>query len=383
MIVLEEVMVANGIAILMMWFLLVCRRRNRERNHTEDRAYDGMVIVNMFGALLETISFLIDGRVFAGARGISYILNSLCYAGTVTVGFLWCLYVDIRIYRNYKRTFRKVKLIMIPWLVEIVAIICNLSGNGILFRVSENNIYQRGNGAILGYITIMIYFAYSIYLVYSSKKQGINLSFFPVYYFVGPCIVGVLVQLCFYGVTTSWISVAVALTFVQMQTYAENLYMDELSGLYNRRYLNGVLAENKHMGRKHLYGIMMDINDFKDINDNFGHSVGDRAICKMGDILFKSIPDGGIAIRYAGDEFVVLLPNADEKCVSSTMNEINNNLLNFSESKAEVYTLSVSMGYTRFEAYDNAETFLTHMDEKMYEEKRKYHLKKQRLHLSE
>lgn len=72
------------------------------------------------------------------------------------------------------------------------------------------------------------------------------------------------------GITTSWVLVAVALTFVQMQSYAKNLYMDELSGLYNRRYLNLVFAEIENTNRRPLHGIMMDINDFKCINDNWG-----------------------------------------------------------------------------------------------------------------
>ena len=202
------------------------------------------------------------------------------------------------------------------------------------------------------------------------------MNFFPVIYFVGPCFAGVLIQFLFYGITSSWVLVAIALIFVQMQTYAENLYMDELSGLYNRRYLNAVLSERKFTKCKSLYGIMMDVNAFKYINDNFGHSMGDKAICTLGNILSRSIPDGGMAIRYAGDEFIVLLSGVDTESVLVTMDEINHNLSQFNESKIEPFTLSVSMGYTEFGEGDDTEAFLMHMDEKMYEEKRKYHLLK-------
>ena len=377
MIVIEEILAANGITILMMWFLLICRRKNRENLHMEDKIYDGMALVNLLGALFETIAFLVDGNKFIGGVEINYVANSVCFVGTVSIGFLWCLYVDLRIYRNYKRTAKKTGIIMIPWLVEVVAVVCNLFGIGILFKISENNIYQRSNGAIIGYVSLMIYFVYSVYLVYHSKRQGINLSFFPVMYFVGPCLAGVLIQFFFYGITSSWVSVAIALSFVQMQSYAENLYMDELSGLYNRRYFNAVLAEKENMNRRSLHGIMMDINDFKSINDNLGHSVGDHAICTMGNILFKSIPDAGMAIRYAGDEFIVLLLGVDEECMISTMKEINDNLAEFNESGIEPFRLSVSMGCAEFGENDDAESFLTSMDDRMYEEKRKYHLIKQ------
>ena len=367
---------ANGLTVLMMWFLLLCRRKNRESLHVGDKIYDGMAIVNLLGALSETIAFLVDGKQFIGSRQINYVSNSICFIGTVSIGLLWCLYVELRIYRNYKRIFKKARLVMFPWVVEVIMVLCNLLGTGIMFKISEGNIYQRAAGAIVGYISLIIYFAYSIYLVHQSKKQGINLNFFPVIYFVGPCFAGVLIQFLFYGITSSWVLVSVALIFVQMQSYAENLYMDELSGLYNRRYLNAVLTERKITIGKSLHGIMMDVNDFKYINDNFGHSMGDKAICTLGNILLRSIPDGGMAIRYAGDEFIVLLSGVDTGSVLATMDEINHNLSQFNESKIEPFTLSVSMGYAEFGAGDDTEAFLMHMDEKMYEEKRKYHLLK-------
>ena len=376
MIILEEILMANGLTVLMMWFLLLCRRKNRESLHVGDKIYDGMAIVNLLGALSETIAFLVDGKQFIGSRQINYVSNSICFIGTVSIGLLWCLYVELRIYRNYKRIFKKAKPVMFPWVVEVIMVLCNLFGTGIMFKISEENIYQRAAGALIGYISLIIYFAYSIYLVHQSKKQGINLNFFPVIYFVGPCFAGVLIQFLFYGITSSWVLVAVALIFVQMQSYAENLYIDELSGLYNRRYLNAVLSERKITSRKSLHGIMMDVNDFKYINDNFGHSMGDKAICTLGNILFRSIPDGGMVIRYAGDEFIVLLSGVDTESVLVTMDEINHNLSQFNESKIEPFTLSVSMGYAEFGEGDDTEAFLMHMDEKMYEEKRKYHLLK-------
>ena len=375
-IVIEEILMANGLTVLMMCYLLSCRRKNRESLHTEDKVYDGIAKVNILGAVAETISFLVDGKSFIGCRQLNYISNSLCFIGTVSMGLLWCLYVNLRIYRNFKKISEKMAVVMIPWMIEVIMVLGNLIKPGIMFKVSADNVYQRTGGALAGYITLVIYLAYSLYMVYHSRKQGVNLSYFPVFYFVCICFAGVLIQLVFYGVTSSWLITAVTLIFTQMQSYAENIYMDELSGLYNRRYLKAVLAKRKNTDANSLYGIMMDVNDFKYINDSFGHSMGDKAISTMGNILFKSIPDAGIAIRYAGDEFIVLLSGVDTERVLATMEEINHNLSRFNESGIEPFHLSVSMGYTEFGTEDDAETFLMHMDEKMYEEKRKYHMRK-------
>lgn len=373
MIDLKEILIANGIAMLMMWFLLICRRKNRENIRIKDKIYDGMAFINLMGAFFETITFLVDGKVFMGSYLINCISNSLCFIGTVSIGFLWCIYVDLRVFRNTKKTSYKMKFLIIPWLVEIMTVLLNCIHSGILFKISQQNVYQRSNGALLGYATLIFYFAYSVYVVYNSRKQGIQLNYFPILFFVGPCLGGVLIQLFIYGITSSWISVALALTFVQMQAYAENSYVDELSGLYNRRYLNRLLAKKETMDKTSIYGIMMDINDFKSINDHFGHSVGDHAICVMGNLLCQSVPDNGVVIRYAGDEFIVLLLDVDHECALLAMDTIRENLLNFNKSGEEPFSLSAAMGYTKFEYTDNAETFLMHMDKKMYEEKRKYH----------
>lgn len=237
---------ANGLTVLMMCYLLSCRRKNRESLHTEDKVYDGIAKVNILGAVAETISFLVDGKSFIGCRQLNYIFNSLCFIGTVSMGLLWCLYVNLRIYRNYKKISEKMAVMMIPWMIEVVMVLGNLIRPGIMFKVSADNVYQRTGGALAGYITLIIYLAYSLYMVYHSRKQGVSLSYFPVFYFVCICFAGVLIQLVFYGVTSSWLLTAVTLIFTQMQLYAENIYMDELSGLYNRRYLKAVLAKKKY-----------------------------------------------------------------------------------------------------------------------------------------
>ena len=215
-IVIEEILMANGLAVLMMGYLLLCRRKNRESLHTEDKIYDGIALVNILGALSETVASLIDGKSFTGSRQINYAANSLNFIGMISMSLLWCLYVELRIYRNYKRILSKIAFFVFPWLVEVIMILCNLFRPGIVFRISGANVYQREGGSLACYIPGIIYIGYSIYLVYHSRKQGINLSYFPVVYFISIGFAGVILQLFFYGITTSWMLAAVTLVFVQM-----------------------------------------------------------------------------------------------------------------------------------------------------------------------
>lgn len=374
--VIEEILVVNVIVVLLMVFLLKYRSKNGKNIHQDDRIYNLMAVITLLGAVVETAAFLVDGKDITGGYIVNYAANSLSFLGTVSIGFLWCIYVDLHVYKNYNKTLRKIKILMLPWTIEIMAIIYNLFGTSFLFGVSDENLYYRGAYVALGYITLLIYFACSIIIVATTGGQALHLSFFPIQYFIAPCLAGVIAQFIWYGITTSWISVAIAMIFVQMQADTENMMTDTLSGVYNRKFLNRILADRKIKSIDSLYGIMIDINDLKTINDKFGHSRGDKAISTVGDIISNSVPDGGIPVRYAGDEFIVLLSGVSQQIADDTLIDIQKNIESFNRLEKVPFVLSASIGMTKLREDDNADTFLTRMDEKMYEEKRKYYREK-------
>lgn len=94
----------------------------------------------------------------------------------------------------------------------------------------------------------------------------------------------------------------------------ERLNSDALTGVSNRRHMNERLVEEVnrcHNRRRILSIVMVDIDDFKQYNDTFGHVAGDRVLTKLGEILRGSLRNYDHAFRYGGEEFVVMLPDAD------------------------------------------------------------------------
>ena len=371
---LPEILIVNGIGIFLMVFLRLTRIENTEKRFIGDQIFDTMIWITVFGCLAEIITFLIDGKMFFGCRALAYILNSFCFIGTCGVGFLWCLFVDFRIYNNARRLKEKAKILVIPFIVDVLLNVINFTGVGVIFRITEDNVYERGNLVLITYLILFMYFIYSIFLVDRSKKIGLHIRFFPVYYFVIPCIIGTVIQGLVYGITVGWTSVAIAFIFVSIQTESLNAMVDPLSGLYNRRYMDCILSQIKQDMKHCIYGIMIDVNDFKKINDEYGHSQGDDAIRKIGTILNNSVPENGLAIRYAGDEFIVFLRTDEEKIVKELMQQIKGNVEEFNQLKIVPYKISFAMGYSCFEtSTGNTEQFLASMDEKMYDAKRKYY----------
>lgn len=100
---------------------------------------------------------------------------------------------------------------------------------------------------------------------------------------------------------------------------------DPLTGLYNRYSMNDLLE--KEFSRARRYGtdlacLLMDLDFFKEVNDTYGHQFGDYVLQQFGQRLTQNLRDTDMCFRYGGEEFVVLLPNADSKDARHTAEKI-------------------------------------------------------------
>jgi diguanylate cyclase (GGDEF)-like protein len=92
----------------------------------------------------------------------------------------------------------------------------------------------------------------------------------------------------------------------------KRVYIDSLTGVYNRAFLDEKIAEILQNARdegKVLSVVMFDIDYFKRINDLYGHAVGDQVLREFAEFLKNSLRAGDILIRYGGDEFLAILSN--------------------------------------------------------------------------
>lgn len=368
---IPEILVANGAGAVIVIFLLIFRVRQQQSSQIHERLFSTMLISVLVAIVGETTSFVIDGQMFRGCVPLQYLSNMVCLGLTEMVGFLWCLFVDYRIYCSMKRLKRKAIILGVPVVLITLFLIGDLFGNGFIFIVNPENCYVRGRWNILIYIGLCIYFAETIVNVFQARRKGIMPFFFPVYCFVVPCMVGVVIQGAFYGLAVGWLTTAMAAVFVYLELQTKNFYLDGISGLFNRQYMNYHLSQAAQHGRK-LHGIMLDVNDFKLINDAYGHAMGDRAIQTMGNILSQSVFHNAVAMRMGGDEFVVILTDStDEEC-KRQMEAIQNTIDRFNNNENELFDLSASMGSAHFDG-QTTEEFLAQMDRAMYEVKREYH----------
>jgi diguanylate cyclase (GGDEF)-like protein len=101
---------------------------------------------------------------------------------------------------------------------------------------------------------------------------------------------------------------------VEMTAY-DNIILqsthDDLTGLYNRQYFTNVVAQHYSLAKRNqndLSILFIDVDDFKDVNDIYGHVIGDQALRQISRVISEEVRQSDVAARYGGEEFIVLLP---------------------------------------------------------------------------
>lgn len=155
---------------------------------------------------------------------------------------------------------------------------------------------------------------------------------------------------------------------------------DSLTSLYNRHYLNEyqamVLAAAKRNNRQ--VGFMsMDLNHFKNINDTYGHNVGDLVLAETARILKQSTRTNEAAFRLGGDEFLVIMPDiADRSVLQQAQKRLTKSFKNDFHLADYPAKIAVSIGTALFpEDGDNIDDLLQIADEEMYADKKEQKMK--------
>ena len=235
---------------------------------------------------------------------------------------------------------------------------------GAVFNVDADNHYTRGD---FFEVYVAAFCISTIYLLVSTvriagkyQNRGRN-SVFLIVAFMLLCS---MIQIAFPHVRISWFCVSFLAIVYSVYCNIMWLQLDGLTGLLNQNsFLNKTIALNRDM-----IMIVFDIDDFKQINDNCGHSTGDRCLKETAACIKKAYSKDGLCYRIGGDEFCVLLNvNADkEKCDEALVDELNARRKLFDKLPY------VSFGSALFKAGDNADRVKEFADRNMYQMKRKH-----------
>ena len=147
--------------------------------------------------------------------------------------------------------------------------------------------------------------------------------------------------------------------------------MDHLTLVFERRPLDSYLIDRIRASRsgRHFALIMLDIDDFKSINDRFGHVAGDEALKDAAQILKSCVRSGDFLARYAGDEFVIVLDTGNFLVPEQMVERIRECTVAFNSGSHKPYSISFSAGFAVYDPALSLDSFISQVDALMYRDK--------------
>jgi diguanylate cyclase (GGDEF)-like protein len=187
-------------------------------------------------------------------------------------------------------------------------------------------------------------------------------------------LAGAILQMFVFGLVLIWPAMTLFLVAAHSNIENRRARTDYLTGTANRRSLDEELERRLAAGRpgRTLSGLLVDLDDFKEINDSHGHEAGDRALEDIASILLSSVRVEDMVARMGGDEFVVLVDLGEQATLEELVLRIEQAVERHNESKLRPYRLSLSIGRVSRGRVpgETAQEFLALLDADMYSRKR-------------
>lgn len=161
-------------------------------------------------------------------------------------------------------------------------------------------------------------------------------------------------------------------TGVIISNLHQQVYFDALTGLYNRKYFYMKFSELRTISSMSL--LLIDIDNFKRINDTYGHIMGDYVLQQFSEILKQNTRKNDIIARWGGEEFAIILPFTDieeaYKISSRIREKVENHLFVYNYVTCKI-TVSIGITTTKKEAPISSEQIVRDADEALYKAKEK------------
>lgn len=159
------------------------------------------------------------------------------------------------------------------------------------------------------------------------------------------------------------------------EAFAHAAALDAVSGLFNRRYFHARLEEELQRSRRHeipLALLMIDIDDFKAINDRYGHLAGDAVIKGAADIVKRAVRVFDVCTRFGGEEFAVVMPGSHEDNAAAVAERIRARIASYrtADRALEGLNVTVSIGLAVSSPGMSARDLISRADDALYGAKR-------------
>jgi diguanylate cyclase (GGDEF)-like protein len=326
------------------------------------------IFLAVIAVLSEVGTFLAEGQ--AGLRSLHVACNVIGFSLTPMIPLALIAIFDTKL-------LRKRKWLLLPTVVNLALTVSSLF-NGMIFMIDASNRYFRGSHysifvAVYG-INLLFLLVYTLYITQKYRYPIIGkVSALLVF-----TVVCTSIQLVNPAACSTWhcVTISLILYFLLMSDF--DCSFDPLSGLYNRYTFDKAVKQMTHKGSLSI--VVLDINDFKNINDTYGHFYGDIVIKEVAATIRESFDRCCQCYRIGGDEFAVICDETDHAIIELQLEKMNHALAQ--KRKLDQRIPSVAYGYSIYrqgEDSDFGKTFHD-ADAKMYQSKKLHRARTVRSH---
>lgn len=362
----------NIFAFIIIAVIYLNIRKRMDKHMPEHNLFFIILVLNALILMMDSLMWLLDKQAGFPVRVIYLAATAAYYILNPVICMVWTCYTDYEIYGDFKRLKRMRIFLLIPVVINTVFSVLSLFGN-YSFYIDADNAYHRGRLFLILAGSSYSYLIYTLLMILASRQKISRKKYLTLLGFVLPPFIGGILQSLFYGLSLIWVCSTISVLVIYINLQNTQLNTDYLTGLYNRRQLDYYLREKEYgNASRMMMGIMLDLDSFKKINDQYGHFAGDQALEFTADILKKSFGKNDFIARYGGDEFLVVIDVDEHTDITQIIEKVNKNLEQFNSQHIASYQLNLSMGYDVFDCRSDSsvKVFLKHIDSLMYENKK-------------
>ncbi|MDR3644058.1 MAG: diguanylate cyclase [Clostridia bacterium] len=367
-----EDIIINIYSIVLLIFISFQSLKDTERKFLQQRLFFTILQVTILMLVVDIFSRF-DGNPGTIYSVINYIGNLLIFLLNPLIPSLWLLYAHFQVFHEEKKTKHLLYPLLAIVAINTIAVVLSQK-YGWLYYIDSGNIYHRGP---LFWFPVFITIALSVlsfFVIMANRKQIERKYFFSLLFFPVPPLACMVLQTIFYGTSLMLNGIAFSLFVVFINIQNRSMNTDYLTGAYNRKKLEVYMKEkiNTCIEGRTFSAILIDFNDFKSINDTFGHNMGDHVLESTVTLLKSCLRTSDFIARFGGDEFYIILDVSDKEALEATVCRINSCIEKYNKQSKNPYQLNFSMGYAVYDYHSHmsVEKFQKYIDDLMYENKR-------------
>jgi diguanylate cyclase (GGDEF)-like protein len=346
-------------------YVFLYKQKSRQSHTT--KLFRGLILATIFVALFETLAWIAAVPDNDSLKSLHYLCNVLFFSFNTLPAALGLRYLDYIIFVSKEKNKRKFRLYLAPVYLNIGFVICNLFFDGFLFRIDSANEYHRGIAAYIGNGFTFLFVEILVLSFYRNKQMITGRITQVILILTLLPVTGVLLQMLFYGLSLSIPAYTLALFISFLLMERNELLKDPLTLLNSRVQMENRLRY-KLKSQEPFTAIMIDVNEFKNINDLYGHIIGDKVLKAVSRILLSSANFEDFVCRFGGDEFFVILESGND-IGYSYIKRVDQVLMEYSSNEPHSTTLSYGLLYVDHSVKYNVEELVRITDQLMYKDK--------------